>query len=129
MTDSDLIVESARQIMGWHVERIQNGYAIGKDRDPSQGFHVWNPLKSTADAFQLVDRLTDLGFEVVIGCFANRTCVEVRRWRDRRAEGIPGDPHTGRSRETLVVETGPCRLRAIVEACLRTIHEYGPSHR
>lgn len=61
------------------------------------------------NVWELVDRLNDHGIEVIIGAFrapSSRYNVELRRWRNRSSEGIPGDPHTGRSRETIACVSG-----------------------
>lgn len=131
MNNNELIVTAAQLIMNWSVEKVPGGFAIGEAGAPTPLFHIWdkwrntawNPVESATDAFNVVDRLTHMGFEVIIGCFEKSTSVEIRRWRDRRTEGIPGDPCTGRSRETIVSENGTDRLRTIVEACVRAVRE------
>lgn len=68
-------------------------------------------------ALQIVDKLRAAGIEVVIGCFRDGFSLELRQWRDRRGEGVSGDPHTGRSRVTFYARTGIDRLaRGIAEA-------------
>src|SRR5438876_3660432 len=62
----------------------------------------FDPYARIEDAWLLVEKLRERGIDVIVGVLDKNACVELRRWRDRRAEGVPGDPHTGRSRETFV---------------------------
>jgi hypothetical protein len=70
-------------------------------------------------AMAVVDRLRKAGIEVIIGCFSTNFNVELRNWADRRSEGIPGDPTTGRSRVTFCCLSGQSMPAAVCEAALR----------
>jgi hypothetical protein len=75
------------------------------------------------NVWELVDRLNGHGIEVIIGAFpapSARYNVELRRWRNRSSEGIPGDPHTGRSRETIACVSGEVLPDVLAAAVLRS---------
>jgi hypothetical protein len=131
------IITLAEKVMGWKHRAAMKGDAFPDAiwyRDQESGrcwltfwndtIHIrqlegWNPYDSIADAWMLVDALRIQQIEVHIGVFAENSCVELSRWRDRRGDGIAGDPHTGRSRETFVLETGPDVCGSICAAALR----------
>ena len=132
MSDKELIRTLAEKVMGWpvrvHGDMDQRGYAkpepdgtlvLWDDLNEIHMCRHWQPLTSDSDAFMVVDALVAKGYDVILGCMEHNSCVEIRRWRDRRAEGIPGDPFTGRSRETLICETAETRRRAICQAAVR----------
>ena len=69
-------------------------------------------------AAQIIERLRKTGIEVLIGCFADCFSVELRRWVHQ--DGVPGDPHTGRSRVTFCCITGVISIpSALAQAALR----------
>jgi hypothetical protein len=74
------------------------------------------------DSETVLNRLREKDFEVIVGFFKASVTVELRRWRDRRPEGVEGDPFTHRSRETLVVETGSSMPETLCKAALRISH-------
>lgn len=89
-------------------------------------YHAPSLTGSWEEARRLVGMLNRAGIEVIFGCFQARAdstqatfTVELRRWRDRRDEGVPGDPQTHRSRETFIVESGPDLPTTLGEAVYR----------
>lgn len=134
MTLREIDAATAEKLMGWLVvpftwddrhedtyprviENINGDYTCcltaGGD------WSIWNPSSSIFAAMQVVDRLRAAEIEVIIGCFRLGFSIELRRWRDRRAEGVTGDPYSGRSRETFYCKTGLDSLpRGICEAAL-----------
>ncbi len=110
----DLLV--ALQVMGWtdHVQKTETCYPQFDvtATPPNWGetgarYHrVPEYSNDFLVAWEVVNMLRAAGIEVIIGCFKAGYSIELRRWRDRRTEGVPGDPHTGRSRETFYCRTG-----------------------
>ncbi len=103
---------------------VREGYTFPPKGALPITFLVPEWSRSIEQAWPLLDAINARGVEVIIGTFpqrpnTDRFCIELRRWRDRRAEGIPGDPHTGRSRETFAVLHGNDLPVLICEAALR----------
>jgi hypothetical protein len=103
---------------------IRDGYTFPPKGALSFAFLVPEWSRSVEQAWPLVMTMTARGVEVIIGTFPARPgsdqfCIELRRWRDRRDEGSPGDPHTGRSRETFALLHGDELPALICEAALR----------
>lgn len=122
----ELDAEIAVKVFGFTMEKTPKDYhgnfgdedillPPGGPRDyvyPPSGripltWHVPSWSSHLSDAWPLVTLLNSVDVEVCIGMFPQQRCsVELRRWRDRRDEGIAGDPTTGRSRETFVLKIG-----------------------
>lgn len=121
MTDRELIIQSATDIMGatWRVERETIRYQIPGSRmdlfvhDLDSGYidkiEGWNPLASIADAFMLVDAIEAKGWLFSMGRDSNG---------DHPGDWVVSLHRTGDGRRH-VVRHDPDRCRAIVLACLR----------
>ncbi len=103
---------------------LKDGYDFPKKGLLPLAFLAPQWSRSIDQAWPLLDAINGRGVEVLIGTFpprpgTSRYSIELRRWRDRRAEGVPGDPHTGRSRETFALFHGNDLPALICEAALR----------
>lgn len=138
---ADIDTQLAEQVFGFVVDKTPKDYDGnfgGEDilippnhsKDyvyPPKGrlnydFFVPKWSESFERAWRLVCALNRREVEVIIGCFPppKGFQIELRRWRDRRSEGVEGDPDTHRSRETFVCVSGDNLSVLICEAVLRS---------
>jgi len=99
---------------------VPKDFALPPKGKIGYGYFVHIYSESLESAMSLVNIMNLAGAEVIFGCFPNSPFnIELRRWRDRREEDIPGDPHTGRSRETFACLNGTSLPELICRAFLR----------
>lgn len=121
--ERELDAQIAVKVLDLPPELIHNGPGPrtvmfgGRMTEVAENDHYSTDISAADD---VIDRLREADIEVVIGCFKEGFSVELRQWRDRRADGITGDPHTGRSRVTFCLLTGqPTLPMAVCRAAVR----------
>ena len=109
----------ARQVMGWASSEIPWAYDgmtslwHTEDGDPVMTVFSWRPDRNDAQNMQVLDRMSELGFELFLTVRGDRTVARFSRGTERGAHGEDRDRRIALLRAALdAVGSPPTARRA-----------------